>query len=127
MLDFHEDPGGRIFPGFSRRLASCLECYFGTLGSGFADVSGAHRLMMFIQLDVGHKRFRLAGPTQSVQREGLSRACYVGTPMGGFGEVSGAHRLVLFIQLEVAHKHFHLARPTQSAQTGRLEPSMLLR
>ena len=82
-------------------------------------VSGAHRLVLFIQLEVAHKHFRLARPTESAQGEGGSnRACYFGPAGGGFGEVSGAYRLVLFIQLEVAHKHFRLARPTQSAQRG---------
>ena len=81
-------------------------------------VSGAHRLVLFIQLEVAHKHFRLARPTESAQGGGSNRACYFGTSGGGFGEVSGAYRLVLFIQLEVAHKHFRLARPTESAQGG---------
>ena len=88
-------------------------------------VSGAHRLVLFIQLEVAHKHFRLARPTKSAQGGGSSRACYFGTSGGGFGEVSGAYRLVLFIQLEVAHKHFRLARPTESAQGGGVEPGML--
>ena len=79
----------------------------------------AYRLALFIQLEVAHKHFRLARPTESAQgEEGSNRACYFGTSGGGFGEVSGAYRLVLFIQLEVAHKHFRLARPTESAQGG---------
>ena len=43
-------------------------CYFGTPGDGFGEVSGAHRLMLFVQLDVAHKHFRLAKPTQSAQK-----------------------------------------------------------
>ena len=36
-------------------------------------VSGAHRLVLFIQLEVTHKHFRLARLTQSAQREGGGR------------------------------------------------------
>ena len=45
-------------------------CYFGTSGGGFGEVSGAYRLVLFIQLEVAHKHFRLARPTQSAQRGG---------------------------------------------------------
>ena len=34
------------------------------------EVSGADRLVLFIQLEVAHKHFRLARPTQSAKREG---------------------------------------------------------
>ena len=54
-------------------------------------VSGAHRLVLFIQLEVAHKHFRLARPTESAQGgEGSSRACYNGSSGGGVGEGSGA-------------------------------------
>ena len=33
-------------------------------------VSGAHRLVLFIQLEVAHKHFRLARPTESAQGGG---------------------------------------------------------
>ena len=34
-------------------------------------VSGAHRLVLFIQLEVAHKHFRLARPTESAQGGGV--------------------------------------------------------
>ena len=42
----------------------------GRLAGGFGEVSGAYRLVLFIQLEVAHKHFRLARPTESAQGEG---------------------------------------------------------
>ena len=42
---------------------------------GFGEVSGAYRLVLFIQLEVAHKHFRLARPTESAQGGGSNRAC----------------------------------------------------
>ena len=37
------------------------------LAGWWGGVSGAHRLVLFIQLEVAHKHFRLARPTESAQ------------------------------------------------------------
>ena len=48
----------------------------GRLAGGFGEVSGAYRLVLFIQLEVAHKHFRLARPTESAQGgRGSNRAC----------------------------------------------------
>ena len=41
------------------------------VGGGFGEVSGAYRLVLFIQLEVAHKHFRLARPTESAQGGGV--------------------------------------------------------
>ena len=42
----------------------------GRLAGGFGEVNGAYRLVLFIQLEVAHKHFRLARPTTFVQGGG---------------------------------------------------------
>ena len=77
-------------------------CYFGTSGGGFGEVSGAYRLVLFIQLEVAHKHFRLARPTESAQGGGVEPSMLTNL----------AVQLLLFktrtfaeLELELEHEH----------------------
>ena len=77
-------------------------CYFGTSGGGSGKVSGADRLVLFIQLEVAHKHFRLARPTESAQGGGVEPSMLTNL----------AVQLLLFktrtfaeLELELEHEH----------------------